>query len=322
MTDRSPAPKPSSRAVHVLEVGGSHLTAARISVDGAASAVRERVDSPLDPHQPASALLDALAQPALALGPSSDADRVIAMPGPMDYERGLGSFAGIGKFTALDGVDLRQELASRLGCAPERLHFVNDAVAYAVGEWAHGAGERARRMICLTLGTGVGSAFLHEGSPVSSGTEVPPQGFAYRLEIGGSPLEDTVSSRAIRADHRRRTGREESVKAIADRARAGDPHAVDTLDAALTELGRAMAPWVASFAADVLVIGGAMSRSWSLLEAPLRRGLADGAEGATPPAVSRLRVRRAALDDTAPLLGAADWLLRTVDPSDHQGVPT
>ena len=38
----------------------------------------------------------------------------VAIPGPFDYERGIGLFADVGKFEALCGVDVREALAAGL----------------------------------------------------------------------------------------------------------------------------------------------------------------------------------------------------------------
>ena len=64
-----------------------------------------------------------------------------------------------------------------------------------------GAAAGRDRAVCVTLGTGVGSSFLHDGRPVTDGPTVPPEGRAHRITVDGLPLEDVVSRRAIRARH-------------------------------------------------------------------------------------------------------------------------
>jgi glucokinase len=63
------------------------------------------------------------------------------------------------------------------------------------------------------------------------------------------------------------------------------------------ELGEALAPWIASFAATETVVGGSMARSWDVLHVGFERGVRTVA-GCVQVAASRL------LDD-APLIGAA-----------------
>jgi len=210
------------------------------------------------------------------------------MPGPFDYARGRGDFAGVGKFGSLAGVDLRAELATRLGVPGEQVRFLNDAVAYGLGEWAATA-ERPRRFVCVTLGTGVGSAWLADGEPVDTGPEVPPHGWAHLLTSGGRPLEDTVSTRAIRADFFRRTGVDADVRTIAAAVRDGEEAAGAAWGHALRALGAALGSMVENLRCAaarrgwrhvpfVGRPGGAVGRGH-----PIRRGRRPGPGPVDPP---------------------------------------
>lgn len=300
---KPPAPTPHS--IRVLDVGGSHVTAAIVETDGTTARVVRRIDRDIDPHAGRAPLLDSIVRPARDVEPASR-ECTVAMPGPFDDGTGVGHFADVGKFAALSGAPLRPAFAARLDVEEDDVHFLNDAVAYGIGEWAHGGGHRPRRLVCITLGTGVGSAFLDGGTAVTDGPDVPEDGYAFRIEVLGAPLEETVSSRAITRAFENRTGATASVADIAVAARAGDADAAAVLDHAMHSLGLALAPWLARFETDELVIGGSISRSWDLLEAPIAAGLADGGyEPAT--------VRRSTLLADAPLLGAAAHHLRRSD---------
>ncbi|WP_221584786.1 ROK family protein [Microbacterium sp. G2-8] len=290
----------------VLEVGGSHATAAAIDVDRPDEPFARHSDETIDGGAPRDELLDTIARPAQAAlraasAEAADVHWAVAMPGPFDYDSGVGRFAGVGKFESLRDVDVRQELAHRLGSPPHQIRFVNDAVAYGIGEWAFGAAERVDRLVCIALGTGVGSAFLRDGTPVDHGPDVPPAGEAHRIVWNGAPLEDTVSTRAITAQFARRTGRTLAVKEIAALADTGDDVARSVLAEAMRALGAALSPWLKSFDARHLVVGGSMARSWHLLGSALSDGLQANGD---------IAVRPSALLDTAPLLGAAAWLRR------------
>jgi glucokinase len=114
-------------------------------------------------------------------------------------------------------------------------------------------------------------------------------------------LEDTVSRRAIVAEYAARGGGDADVAEIAARASAGDRLATDVLSTAFTELGGALAPWLATFGATVLVVGGAMAASWELIAGPLRRGML----ASHPELAQRLVVVRARHGEHAALIGAA-----------------
>ena len=294
-TTRSPVP---TRLAGVADVGGSHVTAALAEGSGP-FALRDRRTAVLDSSAPREELLRQLAAAPSALPASS---WTVALPGPFDYARGRGDFAGVAKFASLAGLDLRAELAARLGVPAAQVRFVNDAVAYALGEWSH-LEEPVGRFVCVTLGTGVGSAWLADGEPVDRGPDVPPRGWVHLLAVGGRPLEDTVSTRALRAEHLRRTGVAVDVRTVAAAARAGDAAATATWGSAFRALGAALAPWLQRFGAERLVVGGAIARSWDLLEPALAEGIASA--GVPLPALSA-----AVLQDDAPLVGAAAWRAR------------
>jgi glucokinase len=272
----------------VLDIGGTHVAGALIA-EGVI--VRKHV-RPLDAAGSSAAVVAELRACALELGAETGSSWSVALPGPFDYAHGRGTFDGVGKFAGLAGVELRAPLAAALATEPGRIRFVNDADAYALGEWA--AAGRAGRLCCVTLGTGVGSGFVEGGRVLDDDPRIPPAGEAHRLTWRGEPLEDRVSRRAI---IRAYGDPASDVREIAERARAGDGAAQRVLAEAMAVLGEVLAPWVRSFAPDRLVVGGAIARSWDLIGPPLARALAAHA-APIPPAP-------ALLQDDAPLIGAA-----------------
>jgi glucokinase len=252
----------------------------------------------LDPDGSAEAVVAAVVGASEALGPPTGARWAVAVPGPFDYAEGVGRFEHVGKFEALNGYPLRQALVRRMPSRPSALRFLNDAQAYGLGEWD--AAGRPDRLICITLGTGVGSAFVAHGRPVTGGPDVPPLGEVHRLTWAGRDLEDHVSRRAIRRAFLDVTGLDRDVDAIARLARSGDAAATEVLDGAMTVLGGALGGWVARFRPDVLVVGGSMSRSWDLLAPPLGAALRAAGVG--------VEARASTLLEDAALLGAARWL--------------
>lgn len=281
--------------VPVLEVGGSHVTAGWVRPDGwQVSEVRRR-DLPAGGS--AGQLIEILAAAGAGLAAGPGAAWAIAMPGPFDYARGVAHYAGVGKFEALAGVDVGAALTEAL--RPGTLCFSNDASAFAVGEWLIGAGRGATRCVAVTLGTGIGSAFLDKGVSVSTGPSVPPQAELHLLSHAGRPLEDWVSRRAIRAAFVSAGGAESlDVKEIAELARTGDQAAAAAIEGAFQVLGEVLGPWLERFGADLLVIGGSISRSWDLIAGPLRSGLSRGSD-------CHFSIETASRPELSPLVGAA-----------------
>lgn len=274
----------------VVEIGGTHVTAALVGPGDAEVSchVRRRLDA----HGSAEEILGSVLDCASSLPAPPEGVWGVAVPGPFDYSRGIALFEGVGKFDSLHGVDVRTALLEGLPQRPSEVVFLNDAHAFLLGEWSTGAAQGHGRCAGITLGTGVGSAFLVDGEVQYNGPGLPPQGRLDLTELNGRPLEQTVSRRAIRA----RYGDENAdVHEIASRARAGEVRARQLLEEAFTGLGGVLAPCLRAFGASVLVVGGSMAESWDLIGPALSARLRH-----TP-----VTVRTSSLAGDAALLGAA-----------------
>ena len=194
--------------VPVMDVGGTHVTAALVDVGAGAviaSTVRRRT---LRPSAPAEELLESILSCGRALPAPSGASWGVAVPGPFDYDRGVALYADVGKFESLYGIDVGQALRAGLPGPAGSLRFLNDADAFLLGEWLFGAAAGHDPCAAITLGTGVGSAFLSGGVVRQDGPGVPPEGRVDLLRIDGRPLEDIVSTRAIEREFERRQRRQ------------------------------------------------------------------------------------------------------------------
>ncbi|MFF4753230.1 ROK family protein [Streptomyces sp. NPDC002514] len=303
--------------VPVMEVGGTHVTAAGVDL-GARSlrsgrSFREVVDGDGSTGDFVSALVRAAAHLPAQQGPVRWA---VALPGPFDYERGIGRYEGVGKFDALRGFDLRAALTASLPGAAA-VSFWNDADAFVLGEWWAGAARGHRSVVGITLGTGVGSCFLRDGRIQRHGPGVPPDGRVHVLRYADEPLEETVSRRALRRAYARATGASPpDVQEIARRARqGGDRAAVGVFAEAFTALGSVLGPLLAAFEPTVLVVGGAIAGAWDLVAEPLRAGLT----AAGPARNGRIVVTAARQPAEAPLLGAAYLAMACGQPHGRTG---
>jgi glucokinase len=282
------------RPVAALEVGGTHVTGAVVDLDTGAY-LREPSRLHVDSHADADQILATFVRAGVELDAAAGLRWGVAMPDPFDYPNGIGRFHDVGKYEALDGVDVRAPLAACLP-APASITFVNDADAFTLGEAHSGAGRGYRRCVGLTLGTGVGSGWVVDGVPLASGPGVPKDGRAHHLKVGGRPLEDVMSRRAIRRAYAEASGDHDSdVREIAERARGGDRTATEVLRNALRALGEALGPGLREFGADVVVVGGSMAGSWDLFEPWLR----DGLGAAQPPIAVSQDAERAGLTGAA-----------------------
>ena len=278
--------------VLVYDVGGSHISAAVCRREGYRLGTVERANLPEE--QTSAAFIDVLH--SLGVKASEGASGVegaeFAMPGPFDYEKGISWMEH--KMQYLYGVNVSEALAPRFGWKPEQVRFLNDAAAYLLGEVGAGAARGIKRVVCFTLGTGVGSGFAVDGRVVTEGKGVPPGGEIWNVPYEGGIVEDKISTRAIKAAYTNRTGQDREVASIAHYAIGGDPDAVAVFQEFGKTLGIAIKRLLVDFAPDVVVLGGGISRSAALFLDAVKGELKD----------SRIEVRVAELGDNAPLAGA------------------
>lgn len=273
--------------VAALDIGGTHVSAAR--VEPASGRVERHVRVEYEPDAGRDVLLEAILGAAVSVNePAVDAIGV-STPGPFDYANGVCTIRGVGKLEALFGVDLRGELSRACGVRADAVVFLNDAEAFLLGEARHGAARGHDRAIGLTLGTGLGSAFLAGGAIVRDGAGVPPDGSLHVLDFRGAPVEERISARALRA----RVAGHRDVRELAVAARAGDTEASRAFAGYSSDLAGFLAPTIAAFAPGCLVLGGSIAHAWDLIGPALVLAF---------PTIEVARAER--LDDAA-LLGAA-----------------
>jgi len=297
-----------SRSAGALEIGGTHVSATRVDAADAAPRTDRIVRLPLVASAARDELLGALVSSARAVHRPDLRVWGVATPGPFDYASGVCLIEGVAKLDALYGVDLRHELARALELRSDALTFVNDADAFLLGEAWAGAAAGVRRAVGITLGTGLGSAFLADGRIVNDAPEVPPEGRLDLLQLDGLPVESSVSTRGLLRTYRLLASAEtspdpENAADLARQARSGDEHALRAFEHFGASLGRILSPWLDSFAPECLVVGGSIARAWDLFSTAFVE--------ACRPVRESVRCLPARHPESAALLGAARVALGT-----------
>lgn len=292
----------SPSCVLTFDVGGSHVSSGLCSL--ATLEVHDKTSVPLDVSASFEGFVDLLGGLGEKVAGTSarPVGASLAVPGPFDTASGISLMQH--KLHALYGKDLRGALASRFGLDPDRLRFLNDAAAFLLGEVNAGAARGSARAVGLALGTGIGSAFAQDGHCLMGGEAVPPGGEIWNLPYRSGIVEDLISTRALKDEYRRRTGRDLEVKEIAEAA-ASDADAREVFARFGAQLGEVIRDIAAPFHPEVVVIGGGISRAGKLF-LPMAQEQLHGLE---------LRIVPAELLDEAALVGAAafwrDECLRT-----------
>ena len=244
--------------VLALDVGGTSIKSGLIELP---ATVRGPVRAtPFDSAASAGSILGTFA--SLLWSHAKDADEVhglaLGFPGPFEYDTGVCRIRGVGgKFEALFGTDLGAEFSGVLDLPRDRVRFRNDAQAAVIGEALHGAGADTGRVVGITLGTGLGSAFLRDGDPVRDADDVPEGGELFHLPAyaDGPQADDVYSRRGL--EQRLGARGADSIREAAARARDGDDQARAVFQDWGRDLGRFLADPLRRFRAErLLVLGG------------------------------------------------------------------
>jgi len=199
----------------------------------------------------------------------------VSMPGPFNYEEGISLMEH--KFKAIYGVNLRKEFARHLNLKESfPIKFTMDALAFLVGEAYFGAAKDYSRVIGITLGSGIGSAFMINRQIVLKGKGIPPNGALWPLPYKDGIAEDKISQRFIIKRYKESGGSSSSdldVDKVSSLALKGDEISLKVFEELGSELGEVLGPIALEFKANCIVFGGGISKSFSLFAKPLKERL-------------------------------------------------
>jgi glucokinase len=200
----------------------------------------------------------------------------VSICGPFDYEEGISKIQGLDKYDAIYGLNVKELFRRGLHLAADfPIVFDIDSWCFARGEVLAGAGQPYNRVVVLTLGTGVGSAFAVGGKIVSEGPGVPWLGWISGQKWKRGILNDTISRTWMIQRFRELGGGTIDVKEMASRADAGNLNARRVFVEMAQELGGFLRDHnVRDFGAECLILGGQISRSSHLFIDELRSTLA------------------------------------------------
>jgi glucokinase len=253
---------------------------------------------------------------------AATAIQAVSVVVPGSVQHGTGVVVNAPNIPSLAGFRLGIALESELN-APVLLE--NDANAAALGEMWQGAARDARTIVCLTLGTGVGSGIILDGQlwrgvdgtagEIGHTSVEPFAGVKCKcgntgcLEVCASATAIVRMTRAGLPDHLDSSLR--SIPAngltsekIAHDAVEGDEFALSIFQRMGTYLGIAIANVVNTLNPEMIVIGGGVSAAFDLFVQHTR---AEVLRRAFPVPANRCQIVRGECGDDAGLLGAA-WL--------------
>lgn len=270
-----------------LDIGGTKIAGALVDDAGA---LLVRAQRPTPAQQPADVLMAAVTSvlDELSVHPMWDELTClgIASAGPVDTAAGTVSPVNIPAWR-------RFPLTQRVAAHPRlpaglRPVLVGDAVAMTAAEHWLGAAREFENALCMVVSTGVGGGLvldgrLHTGRTGNAGHighitvdldgSLCPCGAPGCVE--GFASGTAIAAHAQAAGWRAPAGVAPTAAAVAEAARAGNPHALRAYERAAQALAAAIAATAALVELDLVVIGGGVAQAGDTLFVPLRRRMAD-----------------------------------------------
>ncbi|HMQ48589.1 MAG TPA: ROK family protein [Saprospiraceae bacterium] len=285
------------------DVGGSHITCTAVDLISGQLLSATETRTAIAHEEPAEVLFqawaDALNTCYSHIDPRHFAGWGFAIPGPFDYKMGISHMQH--KFRAIYGMHIPTHLKPLLQPAEDLpIRFLNDASAFAVGEAWVGEGRGMHRVIVITLGTGFGAAYVENGIPIVERQDVAPEGCFWHLPYKEGIADEYFSTGWFTRNYELKTGSTlDNVKNLVD-----DPQKKAIADSLFREFAHNLAefltPWLRLFPADMLVIGGNISKALPRFQSELVQNLHE--------AGIRLRIAPSRLMETSATLGSARLL--------------
>ncbi len=199
----------------------------------------------------------------------------------------------------------------------------NDVRCAALAELNYGAGKGAKNMICITVGTGIGSGLIINGKLVRGASNAAGEIGHIKLQINNGPicgcgdtgcLEAFASGPAIVAlaeeyikggkstKYRELANPDITPYIVAEAAKQGDVVAKKIFEIIGNYIGTGLASVVNLLNPEKIVIGGGVADAGDLLFAPLKEALK---KRTMPIQGSAVEVVHAELGNTAGVIGAS-----------------
>lgn len=250
-----------------LDIGGTHITAAVINIAEMKvidfSLQKESFDSNLPVDQVMTIWEKAISAAIQNSKIDSMAGLAVCMPGPFDYQEGVCWIKGQSKYEHFYGLNIRNLLLDSLNFSADfPVLFENDAVCFGKGEVFKQKDNLSKKVIAITLGTGLGACFIDKGVSVTTGDLVPLDGEIYNLPYKESIAEDYVSVRGLLSHYFALSGITlNNGLELYYLAVKGDVMAVKVFEEMGESLAEVVIPWLERFGANSFIIGGKIANA-------------------------------------------------------------
>ena len=297
--------------IAAVDIGGTKIAVGMIDNHGS---VLSHLESPTDPDRGYQNALDrvtGMLRETAGTAQCEIAGIGIGSTGPVDPL--TGEFGNVNFFPSWQGENPVRDLENRLRVS---VAMENDADAAALGEAVWGAGKNKRRLIYVTVGTGIGAGLVFDGELYRGVDQAHPEIGHHMVDSSGPPCgcgfhgcwESLAAGPAMVEWVRAHAPAEYpelstlTAKRICQRARTGDALALQAVEHEVHYLGLGLANLITLFAPDAIVLGGSLMKSSDLF-LPGIRNLIPRCCKYVP--VEKTELALASLGEDANLIGAA-----------------
>lgn len=298
--------KPKENIAVGVDIGGSHITTSLVNLEDFSlvpnTYVRKKIDSQAEAIPIIQEWSDAI-KSSLDNFDNINKRIGIAMPGPFDYKKGISYMQSVNKYGALYKLNVKEMLSTALGIPSSNIKFNNDAACFLQGEIYSGDLSKHDSAIGLTLGTGMGSAYMVDKDAVDADLWKTP----FKTGI----IEDYISSRWFVNEFKIRTGI--SIKDVKELSEDYGAHEVTK--ALFNEFSSNLSVFLYRFLkqwdAEVIILGGNICKAESFFLRNTQRNLYEQMNLSIP-------IYLSALGENAALIGAASLFYQQTKQTIHE----
>jgi len=252
-----------------IDVGGSHISVA--IVDEKTKEIISGSESRRDYDHKSSAntILQVWADTINSTLESMTEDMSLqgigfAMPGPFDYKEGICRMDQ--KMISLFGLHIPTKLNAMLNYEQGvEMRFLNDATCFAIGESIAGIGAGKDKVVVITLGTGFGSAFLDQDYPIVKRGDVPPEGCLWHLPFAEGIADDYFGSKWFVNFFEEQYSKK--ISGVREMLEIANSEMNEKIFGEFTKnLASFIGPHLKNFQAEILIIGGNISKALPLFQ--------------------------------------------------------
>lgn len=253
-----------------MDVGGSHITSAIVDLIEMKVFEESLFKVSFDSNLPTAEVMDFWENAIRTLLEKPEVGKLsgiaLAVPGPFDYDDGTCWIKDQDKYENFYGLNIKDLLRERFDFDLDfPIVFENDATSFGKGEVYKNMENLPKNVMAITLGTGLGACFIENGKIVNTGITVPTNGEIWDLPYKNGIAEDAVSLRGLLSNYENLSGiQANNGLELYILAINGDKKALEAFHLFGEDLAEIVLPWLKSFNANMLVIGGKIANAGDL----------------------------------------------------------